>query len=125
MMLEGLGEVNGALRYLHEALHTNTNLLGPNHVQTAASYHAIAIALSLLEPGPAYALSVQHENTALTILEQELGPDDVRTQDASAWLEYFETKHGEMEVSEAIRVYTYQKSIVLVFMFFKLINYNN
>ena len=31
---------------LQEALHINTRLLGADHVQTAASYHAIAIALS-------------------------------------------------------------------------------
>ena len=96
MMMEGLGNGNGALRYLHEALNTNISLLGANHLQTAASYHAIAVALSLLEP-PAYALSVQHENTTLNILEAELGPDDVRTVDASAWLEYFETKQVEIQ----------------------------
>jgi hypothetical protein len=46
-------------------------------VQTAASYHAIAIALSLME---AYSLSVQHEQTTLQILQAKLGPDDLRTQ---------------------------------------------
>ena len=45
--------------------------------QTAASYHAIAIALSLME---AYPLSVQHEQTTLQILRAKLGPDDLRTQ---------------------------------------------
>ena len=48
-----------------------------NSFQTAASYHAIAIALSLME---AYALSVQHEQTTLQILRAKLGPDDLRTQ---------------------------------------------
>lgn len=47
------------------------------HFQTAASYHAIAIALSLME---AYSLSVQHEQTTLQILQAKLGPDDLRTQ---------------------------------------------
>jgi len=46
-------------------------------VQTAASYHAIAIALSMMA---AYALSVQHEQTTLQILRAKLGPDDLRTQ---------------------------------------------
>ena len=46
-------------------------------LQTAASYHAIAIALSLME---AYPLSVQHEQTTLKILRAKLGPDDLRTQ---------------------------------------------
>jgi len=46
-------------------------------VQTAASYHAIAIALSLME---AYTLSVQHEQTTLQILQAKLGPEDLRTQ---------------------------------------------
>lgn len=45
-------------------------------LQTAASYHAIAIALSLME---AYSLSVQHEQTTLEILQDKLGPDDLRT----------------------------------------------
>lgn len=45
--------------------------------QTAASYHAIAIALSLME---AYSLSVQHEQTTLKILEAKLGLEDLRTQ---------------------------------------------
>ncbi|KAJ8444710.1 hypothetical protein Cgig2_030384 [Carnegiea gigantea] len=61
---------------------------------TAASYHAIAIALSLME---AYPLSVQHEQTTLQILRAKLGPDDLRTQDAAAWLEYFESKAVEQQ----------------------------
>ncbi|KAE8727547.1 hypothetical protein F3Y22_tig00005459pilonHSYRG00250 [Hibiscus syriacus] len=89
MMEEGLGNVHVALRYLHKALKCNQRLLGPDHIQTAASYHAIAIALSLME---AYPLSVQHEQTTLHILRAKLGPDDLRTQDAAAWLEYFEAK---------------------------------
>jgi protein TIF31 len=46
-------------------------------LQTAASYHAIAIALSLME---VYSLSVQHEQTTLQILQAKLGPEDLRTQ---------------------------------------------
>ncbi|KAK6151553.1 hypothetical protein DH2020_014188 [Rehmannia glutinosa] len=98
MMEEGLGNVHIALRYLHEALKCNQRLLGADHIQTAASYHAIAIALSLME---AYSLSVQHEQTTLQILQAKLGPDDIRTQDAAAWLEYFESK--ALEQQEAAR----------------------
>eukprot|EP00262_Sarcandra_glabra_P010896 TRINITY_DN2651_c0_g1_i1.p1 TRINITY_DN2651_c0_g1~~TRINITY_DN2651_c0_g1_i1.p1 ORF type:complete len:1259 (-),score=277.79 TRINITY_DN2651_c0_g1_i1:557-3844(-) len=98
MMEEGLGNVHVALRYLHKALKCNQRLLGPDHIQTAASYHAIAIALSLME---AYPLSVQHEQTTLQILRTKLGPDDLRTQDAAAWLEYFESK--AIEQQEAAR----------------------
>ncbi|KAL4326045.1 hypothetical protein GQ457_11G001660 [Hibiscus cannabinus] len=94
MMEEGLGNVHVALRYLHKALKCNQRLLGPDHIQTAASYHAIAIALSLME---AYPLSVQHEQTTLHILRAKLGPDDLRTQDAAAWLEYFESKAFEQQ----------------------------
>ncbi|KAK7338058.1 hypothetical protein VNO77_18655 [Canavalia gladiata] len=94
MMEEGLGNVHVALRYLHKALKCNQRLLGPDHIQTAASYHAIAIALSLME---AYPLSVQHEQTTLQILRTKLGPDDLRTQDAAAWLEYFESKAFEQQ----------------------------
>ncbi|KAL3643024.1 hypothetical protein CASFOL_013839 [Castilleja foliolosa] len=98
MMEEGLGNVHIALRYLHEALKCNKRLLGADHIQTAASYHAIAIALSLME---AYSLSVQHEQTTLQILQAKLGSDDLRTQDAAAWLEYFESK--ALEQQEAAR----------------------
>ncbi|CAK9258474.1 unnamed protein product [Sphagnum jensenii] len=98
MMEEGLGNVHIALRYLHEALKCNERLLGADHIQTAASYHAIAIALSLME---AYSLSVQHEQTTLQILQAKLGPDDLRTQDAAAWLEYFDSK--AIEQQEAAR----------------------
>ncbi|CAL5056201.1 unnamed protein product [Urochloa decumbens] len=98
MMEEGLGNVHVALRYLHEALKCNQRLLGADHIQTAASYHAIAIALSLME---AYSLSVQHEKTTLRILQAKLGSEDLRTQDAAAWLEYFESK--ALEQQEAAR----------------------
>ncbi|KAG8070424.1 hypothetical protein GUJ93_ZPchr0006g44035 [Zizania palustris] len=98
MMEEGLGNVHVALRYLHEALKCNKRLLGADHIQTAASYHAIAIALSLME---AYSLSVQHEKTTLRILQAKLGLEDLRTQDAAAWLEYFESK--ALEQQEAAR----------------------
>ncbi|KAK1434042.1 hypothetical protein QVD17_10960 [Tagetes erecta] len=98
MMEEGMGNVHVALRYLHEALKCNQRLLGVDHIQTAASYHAIAIALSLME---AYSLSVQHEQTTLQILQAKLGLEDLRTQDAAAWLEYFESK--ALEQQEAAR----------------------
>lgn len=64
---------------LETAAHTCTLILDVLifHFQTAASYHAIAIALSLME---AYSLSVQHEQTTLQILQAKLGPDDLRTQ---------------------------------------------
>ncbi|KAL5575770.1 hypothetical protein UlMin_017469, partial [Ulmus minor] len=101
MMEEGMGNVHVALRYLHEALKCNQRLLGADHIQTAASYHAIAIALSLME---AYSLSVQHEQTTLKILQAKLGPEDLRTQDAAAWLEYFESK--ALEQQEAARTGT-------------------
>ncbi|TVU16325.1 hypothetical protein EJB05_39883 [Eragrostis curvula] len=98
MMEEGMGNVHVALRYLHEALKCNKRLLGADHIQTAASYHAIAIALSMMD---AYSLSVQHEQTTLQILQEKLGQDDLRTQDAAAWLEYFESK--AIEQQEAAR----------------------
>ncbi|CAJ1951321.1 unnamed protein product [Sphenostylis stenocarpa] len=94
MMEEGMGNVHVALRYLHEALKCNKRLLGADHIQTAASYHAIAIALSLMD---AFSLSVQHEQTTLKILQAKLGLEDLRTQDAAAWLEYFESKAIEQQ----------------------------
>ncbi|CAM0901984.1 unnamed protein product [Alopecurus aequalis] len=94
MMEEGMGNVHVALRYLHEALKCNKRLLGADHIQTAASYHAIAIALSMMD---AFSLSVQHEQTTLQILQEKLGEDDLRTQDAAAWLEYFDSKAVEQQ----------------------------
>ncbi|XVF26533.1 hypothetical protein REPUB_Repub14bG0025400 [Reevesia pubescens] len=93
-----LQHIDMALKYLHEALKCNQRLLGAGHIQTAASYHAIAIAFSLME---AYSLSVQHEQTTLKILQAKLGQDDLHTQDAAAWLEYFESK--ALEQQEAAR----------------------
>eukprot|EP00252_Welwitschia_mirabilis_P022557 TRINITY_DN612_c0_g4_i2.p1 TRINITY_DN612_c0_g4~~TRINITY_DN612_c0_g4_i2.p1 ORF type:complete len:975 (-),score=208.98 TRINITY_DN612_c0_g4_i2:76-3000(-) len=49
----------------------------------------------------AYSLSVQHEQTTLQILQAKLGPEDLRTQDAAAWLEYFDSK--ALEQQEAAR----------------------
>lgn len=45
--------------------------------QTAASYHAITVPLSLME---AYTLSVRHEWATLQILQAKLGPYDLRIQ---------------------------------------------
>jgi protein TIF31 len=77
MMEKEVGNDHLALRYLHEALKSNKRLLGADHIQTAASYHAIAVALSFME---AHSLSVQHEQTTLQILTAKLGADDLRTQ---------------------------------------------
>ena len=60
-------------------------------LQTAASYHAIAIALSLME---AYSLSVQHEQTTLQILQAKLGPDDLRTQVISCLIFDYQTSYS-------------------------------
>ncbi|CAL9215101.1 unnamed protein product [Arabidopsis halleri] len=106
MMEKEVGNDHLALRYLHEALKCNKRLLGADHIQTAASYHAIAVALSSME---AHSLSVQHEQTTLQILTAKLGSDDLRTQviddlrtqDAAAWLEYFESR--AIEQQEAAR----------------------
>jgi protein TIF31 len=99
MMQEGLGNSNAALRYLHAALKCNTTLLGSEHVQTAASYHAMAIALSLMDP-PLCSLSVQHEQTCWETLDRQLGPHDIRTIDAVSWLDYFDQKAAEQAASK-------------------------
>ncbi|KAK3274994.1 hypothetical protein CYMTET_16854 [Cymbomonas tetramitiformis] len=98
MMEQGRGRPAQGLRYLQEALRCNVRLLGAEHVQTAATYHAMAVALSQME---AYPLSVQHERTALGILRLRLGPDDLRTKDALAWLDFFDCKALDQE--EALR----------------------
>ncbi|EEF44839.1 eukaryotic translation initiation factor 3 subunit, putative [Ricinus communis] len=88
----GLSHPNTAATYI------NVAMMEEGMGNTAASYHAIAIALSLME---AYSLSVQHEQTTLKILQAKLGSEDLRSQDAAAWLEYFETK--ALEQQEAAR----------------------
>ncbi|KAK8974230.1 hypothetical protein V6N11_034599 [Hibiscus sabdariffa] len=104
MMEEGMGNVHVALRYLHKALKCNQRSLGPDHIQNNAFYPVVSrqqqviMPLSLME---AYPLSVQHEQTNLQILRAKVGPDDLRTQDAASWLEYFESK--ALEQQEAAR----------------------
>ena len=87
---------------------TFASFLDTGYLQTAASYHAIAIALSLME---AYPLSVQHEQTTLQILRAKLGPDDLRTQvnchikqvlcsaNSSWFKKYSSIKHNRTELS--------------------------
>ncbi|KAL0345953.1 UNVERIFIED_CONTAM: protein TSS [Sesamum radiatum] len=86
MMEEGLGNAHVALRYLHEALKYCCKL--PCYSNC-----------SVIDGG--IFSSVQHEQTTLQILQAKLGPDDLRTQDAAAWLEYFESK--ALEQQEAAR----------------------
>lgn len=56
MMYQDIGKMNVALRYLQEALKRNERLLGPEHIQTAVCYHALAIAFNCMG---AYKLSSQ------------------------------------------------------------------
>eukprot|EP00873_Tetraselmis_striata_P016083 jgi/Tetstr1/436347/TSEL_025183.t2 len=104
MMQEGLGRSGPALRFLHAALQLNTALLGSDHVQTAASYHAMAIALSLMEP-PLYSLSATHEHTCWETLERQLGASNIRTQDAAAWLDYFDHKAAQQAALRGAEVH--------------------
>ena len=46
--LIGMGKMDTALRYLQEALKKNERLLGPEHIQTAVCYHALAIAFNCM-----------------------------------------------------------------------------
>ena len=55
-MYQDIGKMNIALRYLQEALKKNERLLGPEHIQTAVCYHALAIAFNCMG---AYKLSLQ------------------------------------------------------------------
>ncbi|KAK2994489.1 hypothetical protein RJ640_021294 [Escallonia rubra] len=117
VVLYHTGDFNQATIYQQKALDINERELGLDHpdtmksygdlsvfyyrlqhIELALNYHAIAIALSLME---AYSLSVQHEQTTLQILQAKLGAEDLRTQDAAAWLEYFESK--ALEQQEAVR----------------------
>ncbi len=56
MMYQDAGNMSTALRYLQEALTKNERLLGPDHIQTAICYHALAIAFSCMG---AFKLSIQ------------------------------------------------------------------
>lgn len=81
-----------------------------NHIfllQTAASYHAIAIALSLME---AYSLSVQHEQTTLQILQAKLGSEDLRTQVMLVLVFYISASYDLMKLIFYIFVDIYKIS---------------
>lgn len=56
MMYQDTGNMNTALRYLQEALSKTQRLLGPDHIQTAVCYHALAIAFNCMG---AFKLSIQ------------------------------------------------------------------
>jgi protein TIF31 len=56
MMYQDASNMSTALRYLQAALTKNERILGPDHVQTAVCYHALAIAFSSMGN---YKLSVQ------------------------------------------------------------------
>ncbi|KAA8540510.1 hypothetical protein F0562_024571 [Nyssa sinensis] len=94
-----LQHIELALKYVNRALFLLHFTCGLSHPNTAATYINVAmmeeaIALSFME---AYSLSVQHEQTTLQILQAKLGKEDLRTQDAAAWLEYFESKALEQQ----------------------------
>ncbi|KAG6427801.1 hypothetical protein SASPL_112048 [Salvia splendens] len=99
MMKEGLGNVHVALRYLHEALKCNQRLLGADHIQVISSFCVFVCKWWLYIHVLFH--SVQHDQTTLQILQAKLGSEDLRTQDAAAWLEYFESK--ALEQQEAAR----------------------
>ncbi|KFK24371.1 hypothetical protein AALP_AAs51858U000100, partial [Arabis alpina] len=48
MIYQDMGKMDTALRYLQEALKKNERLLGPEHIQTAVCYHALAIAFNCM-----------------------------------------------------------------------------
>ncbi|XXG64096.1 hypothetical protein AAC387_Pa05g2141 [Persea americana] len=89
MMYQDIGKMNIALRYLQEALKKNERLLGPEHIQTAVCYHALAIAFNCMG---AYKLSLQHEKKTYDILVKQLGEEDSRTRDSQNWIKMFKMR---------------------------------
>ena len=64
----------------------NEKVLGPDHIQMATTYHAMAVAMSIIG---LYSLSVKHETKTLEILRTKLGDSDQRSQESLVWLNYF------------------------------------
>ncbi|KAF9616761.1 hypothetical protein IFM89_032314 [Coptis chinensis] len=96
----GHWKMNTALRYLQEPLKKNEHLLGEEHIQTAACYHALAIAFNSLKKNDrllgeehiqtaacfptlaiafscmgAFKLSLHHEKKTYDILVKQLGEE--------------------------------------------------
>ncbi|KAJ0090738.1 hypothetical protein Patl1_14488 [Pistacia atlantica] len=96
-----------ALKYVNRALYLLHLTCGPSHPNTAATY----INVAMMEEGLGnvhVALRYLHEalkcNQRLLgadHIQAKLGSEDLRTQDAAAWLEYFESK--ALEQQEAAR----------------------
>ncbi|KVI06069.1 Tetratricopeptide-like helical [Cynara cardunculus var. scolymus] len=127
VVLYHTGDFNQATIYQQRALDINERELGLDHPDTMKSYGDLSVfyyrlqhielalkyvnrALFLLY----FTCGLSHPNTAATyinvammeegmgnILQAKLGAEDLRTQDAAAWLEYFESK--ALEQQEAAR----------------------
>nr|CAB3485959.1 unnamed protein product [Digitaria exilis] len=105
-----LQHIEMALKYVNRALYLLQFSCGLSHPNSAATY----INVAMMEEGMGnvhVALRYLHEALKcnkrllgadhIQILQEKLGQDDLRTQDAAAWLEYFESK--ALEQQEAAR----------------------
>jgi tetratricopeptide (TPR) repeat protein len=108
MMLQENGKFKEAIIYLLQALKCYDNLLGPNHIQTAAMYsfvvdqiqflcryHAIAIAYSQLGQ---YKEALAFEKKNYSILHAKVGDTDIRAIESNICLKQFTQKAVQVQV---------------------------
>eukprot|EP00245_Coleochaete_scutata_P017072 TRINITY_DN81_c0_g1_i1.p1 TRINITY_DN81_c0_g1~~TRINITY_DN81_c0_g1_i1.p1 ORF type:complete len:1555 (-),score=405.34 TRINITY_DN81_c0_g1_i1:386-4762(-) len=97
MMYQDNNKMNVALRYLQEALTRNEKLLGPDHLQVAICFHALALSFAAMG---AYKLSHQHEKSTYNILLKRLGENDPRTRESAMWLSEFQARDLQAQVKK-------------------------
>jgi protein TIF31 len=100
MMYQDAGNMNTALRYLQEALMNNERLLGPDHIQTAVCYHALAIAFNCMG---AYKLSIQVGCGQQHSIKKKIGKPMFQMVEMVCWLLMAAWKEDLRYTSKAIR----------------------
>lgn len=86
MMFQDLGDIERSLKYLKKALSINERVLGPDHLQTGACHHSLAITYNFVSK---FKDALRHEKEYYKILNKLFGENDQRTKESSRWLETF------------------------------------
>jgi len=94
-MLQELQQHTVALHYLMESLKCYENLVGAEHLQTAAIYHGIAIGYSQLGQ---FKEALAYEKKNYQILHKFVGDSDLRTVESNICLKQFTAKAVQMQI---------------------------
>jgi len=98
MIFLDMRNIKTALRYLHRALTINSTVLGPGHMSTATTYHATAVALSMMRAAP---LALKNEQKCYEILKELYGPQDPRVKESGEWLQHFTQRVAQAKVDQS------------------------